>query len=398
MRILFVADGRSPIALNWIAGFVDRGHEIHLASTFACNPGLRLASLAIVPAAFSGLKAKDTATGSQGGRKGFLWGASTLKLRTSLRQWLGPLTLPRSARRLREVIDRVRPDIIHAIRIPYEGMIAALAEPAAPLLVSVWGNDFTLHAPANALMGRYTTLTLNRAQALHTDCYRDVHLAHSWGFPLGRPSIVLPGGGGIQMDVFYPGEKGQSLEAGGLRFPVVINPRGFRAYVRNDTFFKAIPIVLKQYPHARFLCPSMAGEPQAQGWTEELGLSGKVELLPQQTRPQMADLFRQAQVAVSPTFHDGTPNTVLEAMACGSFPVVGDIESLREWITPGVNGLLVDPADPQALAEAVLVALDQPELRQRAATRNVQLIAERAEYGRVMQEAEAFYQKVVLST
>jgi glycosyltransferase involved in cell wall biosynthesis len=139
----------------------------------------------------------------------------------------------------------------------------------------------------------------------------------------------------------------------------------------------------------------MAGEPQAQRWIEELGLTGKVALLPQQTRPQMADLFRQAQVAVSPSFHDGTPNTVLEAMACGCFPVVGDIESLREWITPGVNGLLVDPADPQALAEAVLVALEQPDMRQRAAAHNLELIAERAEYGRVMLQAEAFYKQLV---
>ena len=51
MRILYVADGRSPTALNWIAGFVERGHEVHLASTFACNPDLRLASLTFVPAA-----------------------------------------------------------------------------------------------------------------------------------------------------------------------------------------------------------------------------------------------------------------------------------------------------------------------------------------------------------
>jgi len=396
MRILFVADGRSPTALNWISGFVERGYEVHLASTFACAPALPLASLAIVPAAFSSLKAKDKAAGGQGKRKGFLWGASTLKLRNGLRQWLGPLTLPRSARRLRQVVDQVQPDLIHAIRIPFEGMIAALAEPGAPLLVSVWGNDFTLHAPANALMGRYTTLTLNRAQALHTDCYRDVRLAQAWGFPTDRPAMVLPGGGGIQMDLFNTGDRDWKLEAGDLGFPVVINPRGFRAYVRNDAFFKSIPIVLDKYPNARFLCASMAGEPQAQRWIERLGLTGKVEMLPQQTRPHMADLFRQSQVAVSPSVHDGTPNTVLEAMACGSFPIVGDIESLREWITPGVNGLLVDPADPQALAEAILVALEQLDLRQRAAAYNHDLIAERAEHGRVMLQAEAFYKQLVL--
>ena len=40
-------------------------------------------------------------------------------------------------------------------------------------------------------------------------------------------------------------------------------------------------------------------------------------------------------------------------MAIGCLPVCGDIESIREWITNGENGILVDPTDPYALAEAV---------------------------------------------
>ena len=79
-------------------------------------------------------------------------------------------------------------------------------------------------------------------------------------------------------------------------------------------------------------------------------------------------------------------------MACGCFPVAGDIESLQEWITPGVNGLLVDPRDPQAIAGAVLMALEDRNLRRRAAEHNTRLVSERAEYGRVMAKAERFYQ------
>ncbi len=98
-------------------------------------------------------------------------------------------------------------------------------------------------------------------------------------------------------------------------------------------------------------------------WVQELGVAAQVELLPKQTRAQMADLFRRRAVVVSPTTHDGTPNTLLEAMACGCLPVVGDLESLREWITPGVNGLLVDlrhpagagPGDPDCPAAGRLV-------------------------------------------
>jgi len=82
-------------------------------------------------------------------------------------------------------------------------------------------------------------------------------------------------------------------------------------------------------------------------------------------------------------------------MACGCFPVVGDLESLREWITPGVNGLLADPADPEALAQAICQALDSPDLRHRAAHINSKLIAERADFKTVMQKADEFYRTVI---
>ena len=54
----------------------------------------------------------------------------------------------------------------------------------------------------------------------------------------------------------------------------------------------------------------------------------------------------------------------------------------------------MNPTDPGALAEAILRALDDAELRAAAATRNQRLIVERAEYGRVMAEAESFYVQV----
>ena len=168
-----------------------------------------------------------------------------------------------------------------------------------------------------------------------------------------------------------------------------------RAYIRNDSFFEAIPLVLKAFPQARFSCPTMAEEAQAIKQVRKLGLEAQVDLLPRLARSQMADLFRRAHVVVSPSTHDGTPNTLLEAMACGSFPIAGDLESLREWITPPLNGLLVDPRDPRALAEAIIQALKDPILRQKALEWNVRLIAERAAYERVMPAAADFYSSLV---
>jgi glycosyltransferase involved in cell wall biosynthesis len=274
-------------------------------------------------------------------------------------------------------------------------MAAALVNPEVPLLISVWGNDFTLHAASTPWMKRYTRMAMERADALHTDCQRDMRLAQAWGFSPEKLSVVLPGAGGLQLDLFHPPSPG----AGGAQREVtVINPRGFRTYVRNDTFFRAIPLVLKRFPQARFICPAMAGETQTQRWLDRLGIAGSVVLLPLQSRAQMAELFRSARVAVSPSTHDGTPNTLLEAMACGCLPVAGDIESLREWIVPGSNGLLVDPGYPQGLAQAIITALEEEELCQRALEYNTRLVQERAVYGRVMEKAESFYKELIVKS
>lgn len=385
MRILFVADGRSPIARSWIQHWIARGDEVHLASTFACDPPPGLAGLTIIPVALSGARAGSAGAAAGGGR---LRGLLSPALRARLRAWIGPLTLTRSAARLAALARALQPDLVHALRIPFEGMLAANAGLRPPLIVSVWGNDFTLHAPASPFMRQHTRWTLVVSAGLHADCQRDVRLAHTWGLPAEIPTLVIPGNGGLDLNVFHPPAQ-EPAE------PLVLNPRGVRAYVRNDTFFRAIPLVLQARPDAKFICPAMAGDPEAERWLDRLGIRAAVRLLPAQPREALADLYRQARVLVSPSTHDGTPNSLLEGMACGCLPVAGDLESIREWITPGENGLLVDPADPQDLAQAILRGLEDGALRAQARRINGGLIAERAEYGRCMQAAEAFYRRVL---
>ena len=381
MKILFVADCRSPIAQNWIRHFAARGDEIYLASTFACPAGVDfpINSLEIIPVAFSALKKANQRPGSASAR--------TLGLRTVFRQWFGPLTIRGAAQRLRGLIQQIRPDLIHAMRIPYEGMLAADSSTGRPLIVSTWGNDFTLHAPSTRLMSHYTRWTMQVADALHADCHRDLRLAREWGFSVEKPGLVIPGNGGVRSDVFYPPAKP-------VEEPVVINPRGFRPYVRNDMFFKAIPLVLARQPNAKFFFASMAGESQATQWIRELNISHAVQLLPPLPHAKMAEVFRRAQIVASPSIHDGTPNTLLEGIACGCFPVAGDLESIREWITPDENGLLFDSNNSQSIANAIISALENKNLREKAAGSNQKIIAARAEYKQNMQRAEEFYERV----
>ncbi len=383
MRLLFVTDARSPISQNWMRFFANRGDEVFIATTFqSAEMDFPVKKMEFTPVAFSAVKKQSSRPGSASAR--------TLSLRTLIRQWLGPLTIPRSAKKLRAFIQEVQPDIVHAMRVPYEGMLtaSALSKIKARFIVSIWGNDFTLHAPSTPLMGWYTRLTMSKVNALHTDVERDIRLAREWGFSGEKAALVAPGNGGIRSDVFY-----QPKES--VTNPVIINPRGIRPYVRNDVFFKAVPLVLAKRSDARFLCTSMRGETQVTEWIRELGVESSVELLPLVPHIEMGEIFRGAQIVVSPAVHDGTPNTLLEGMACGCFPVAGDLESIREWITHGQNGLLMNPNDPQSIADAILLGLEREDLRRDAAGLNAKIISARADYGANMERVSEFYKSVI---
>jgi glycosyltransferase involved in cell wall biosynthesis len=264
------------------------------------------------------------------------------------------------------------------------------------LVISTWGNDLTLHAPSTLPMRWATWRALRRAAALHADCERDVRLAQRWGLRAGLPFIVIPGNGGVRRDVFYPGpaerDPNFGLPAG---TPIVVQPRGLRAYVRADTFFKSIPRIVNMVPGAVFVCPAMEGAAEAEAWRTRLALGDSLRLLPPLDASSMAALFRRATVSLSPSVHDGTPNTLLEAMACGCLPVAGDLESIREWIKDGENGVLVDATSEHSIAEGVVRGLTDAGLRGRAARINVGRIAERADYNVLMPRAAAFYEQVL---
>jgi glycosyltransferase involved in cell wall biosynthesis len=391
MKILFVADGRSPISQNWIRYFAkqENDYEVYLASTFQCELDFPVKRLEFTPVAFSSVKRQSKRPGTESSR--------TVGLRTLIRQWFGPLTIPRSAKKLHTFINDIKPDLIHAMRVPYEGMLTASAIGAGArssrpisrpaFIVSTWGNDFTLHAPSTPLMKRYTRRTMQAVTALHADTERDIRLAREWGLSEEKLTLVAPGNGGIQSDIFYPPSEP-------VKQPIIINPRGFRPYVRNDVFFKSIPLVLAKRPGAKFVCALMQGEQQVQQLSKELKIEHALQLLPPVTHNEMAEIFRSAQIVISPAVHDGTPNSLLEGMACGCFPIAGDIESIREWITHGQNGLLVDPNDSQSVADGILLAIEREDLRHEATGLNAKIISARAEYGMNMKRVKEFYKSV----
>lgn len=409
MRILLVADGRSPITHRWIKSTLALGHSVVLVSTFPCAPIPGVEADICLPVAFSNL-ARGGSSGSPSKPPGLARQAISSFRSAFLagRYVLGPMTLNYYGPQFRKLVEKIQPDLIHALRIPFEGMLASWAPDGIPLAVSIWGNDLTLHAKGSARMARLTQKCLSRADALLADAGRDIRLAHAWGFAPEKPFLIVPGSGGLDLNevalVRSRSVSGATLAAYDipLHSRLVINPRGFRTgSVRQDTFFTALPLVYENLSQlggtqpVTFACAAMAGQREAQRLVEDNHLEGKVILLPQLPQMHLWELFAHAAVSVSVSQHDGTPNSLLEAMALGALPIVGDIESIREWITPGVNGLLIEPDKPQALAEAILLGLENTDLRSRAAERNWQLIKERASLEVTGEKIQTFYERLI---
>jgi glycosyltransferase involved in cell wall biosynthesis len=400
MNLLFVADGRSPTAISWINNVWQDGHRVSLISTYPCQSMPGLAEFHILPVAFAELASKPGGK-SNGSAPNNPIKHAVQTLRPSLlqlRYLFGPMTLPLYRKRFLEIVDHIGPELIHALRIPFEGMLAKVAPERYPLVVSIWGNDLTLHAQGSFQMGRNTLATLSRAEGLIADASRDIRLAKVWGYKSDRPSLVVPGCGGIDLEKIELARTSSPrtmIDIIPINRRLVINPRGLRpGSLRNDVFFEAASIVSRRLPEVCFICPTMAGQPEAEQMVNTYGLDKNTLLLPALTQPDLWWLFAHADVVISPGEHDGVPNSLLEAIASGCFPVAGDIESLREWITPGVNGLLYPPADSAALAEAILLILENPERRFEAARKNRSLIRDRADLVVIRKKATQFYQLV----
>ena len=77
--------------------------------------------------------------------------------------------------------------------------------------------------------------------------------------------------------------------------------------------------------------------------------------------------LRVCTAYVLPSYHEGTPKTVLEAMACGRPAITTDAPGCRETVTDGVNGLLVPVKDVDAIVAAMEKLLTEPETAARMA-------------------------------
>ena len=92
---------------------------------------------------------------------------------------------------------------------------------------------------------------------------------------------------------------------------------------------------------------------------------------------------------------DGMPNSLLEAMACGTVPILARLPQYAELLQHGVNGFLVNPHDEE-LAQAVLMVLSDPGMKARMGVTNRTTIIDIGDQDREMSRMEEWYHKLAI--
>ncbi len=279
---------------------------------------------------------------------------------------LSPLAMLADLVRIVRVYRRARPDLVHhvAIKLCLIGTIAAVLA-RVPRVVNAFtglGYLFIADTPKARLLRRLTLallrplLHLQRVQTVVQNgddlaMLRDARLA-----PLSRVALIR--GAGVDVHRFAPGRPAVGPPWVVLVCRMLVD-KGVYELVAAAGLLRArgrvVRVILVGPTDPEN--PKSLGDAELEAWHAE----GVVEWWGQ--RSDVPEIWAQASIGVLPSYREGLPKSLLEAGACGLPLVTTDVPGCRELVRHGIDGLLVPPRDPRALADAIACLLDDPERR-----------------------------------
>ena len=215
--------------------------------------------------------------------------------------------------------------------------VAALRR--VPALVNYRGGEA---APFLARRAALVRFTLRRAAALvvPSGFLRDV-FAH-----YAIAAEIVPNA--VDLSAFHPAASRP------VELHVVVTRNLERIY-DVATAIRALAIVRVDEPGASMTIAGSGPERDALGvLARELGVADAVRFSGRLEHAKLPDLYREASVALNPSTVDNTPNSLLEALASGVPIVSTSVGGVPYLVAHEKTALLVPPADPAAMAQAVL--------------------------------------------
>lgn len=298
--------------------------------------------------------------------------------------------------RLRYLLHRIRPDLVHVHWAPFAIPVARVWR--GPLVVTVWGSDIYRLDELGEAARRDLPEALRRATVVTGDSGDILSRVRDLTQP--RPPQLDRVLWGVDTGAFSPGPVRtawvRELVAGDR--PVVFSARSFVPMYNQESVVAAFAEVLRSHPGALLIMKNKDGDPgyiaAIRALVQRLGVQSSVRYVDMIAYEDMPDLYRAARVTVSVPFTDAMPMAVLEAMACGSVPVVSDLPSLREWIEDAQNGYLVRADDVHALAARIVRLLSDGAIVEAMAQRNLDLVRAKASQAEHMRYMEEVYRRM----
>jgi len=293
--------------------------------------------------------------------------------------------------RLATVLHKLQPDILHGYLGP-ANLLCILAKPLLSKTRIIWGirasnvdqNHYDwlsrLTGVLERFLSRFADLIIINSRA-----GRAYHTAQN--FP-AQKMVVVPNG--IDTDLFKPDPEAGMLLRKKWRIDrgTILIGLAARLDPMKDhaTFLTAASLVYSKRPDVRFVCIGSGPESYAATLRQranELGIADKV--LWKDTRSDMPAVYSSLDMVTSSSaFGEGFPNVIGEAMSCETPCVVTDVGDSAVIVEK--TGIVVPPANPEALAQGWLACLarDRTDMGARARRRiiehfSVSLLVKRTE-------------------
>jgi glycosyltransferase involved in cell wall biosynthesis len=356
MKICFIAHPSHTNSRSWIRYFANElGHEVHVIAATRQKDPIPGAIIHYLPINHE-------------------------------RKWQFFLIIPW----VRRLVRRIAPDLLIGYRVQSNGFLAACSG-YHPLVLAAQ-DEKIVTPPDSKLLREIVKFTLPRGDWFNA---WGVHMAkHMEALGAPREKIVIRSRG-VDLGAFCPPDAERPSFRAAER-PTIVTTRGLYDLYRHDVLVAAVAQVVERVPDVRVVLVGRGPEEGAiRDDIRRRGLESNVELAGYVEHRGVAEFVRQAHVYVSVVETEGLSSSLLEAMACGTFPVVIDLESNRLLLTHGKNGLLVAEARPELLAEQLLTALTSPELREAAARENLALIRRDHDWAANMRKMESEYVALV---
>ncbi len=178
-----------------------------------------------------------------------------------------------------------------------------------------------------------------------------------------RKITVIPNGRDLQ--AFQPGRRAGSAVRKHFQIPASAPVLGvvgrLEAQKGHQYLLQAMPQICAAFPDTRLLVVGEGSlDTTLQDQAKDLGLHANVTFA--QFQRDVPAFLEAMDIVVLPSLHEGLPLTAIEASAMAKPVVATEVDGTPEVIRDGTTGVLVPPAAPEALADAVITLLQRPDL------------------------------------